>query len=116
MGTCATMVQAMQPQVPVERCCTETEIKPSLDPESLYSTHAATDLNLDLVLRDPGAAANPEWLCLAARLGECVPRGGDADHVNQSGGTEVASLSDPHETPMGRDLKGGSHIGRAKGH
>lgn len=90
--------------------------KAILDPESLYSTHAATDLNSDLVLRDPGAAANPEQLCLAARLGEGVPRKGDADHVNRNGGTEVALLSKPHETPMGRDLKGGSHIGRAKGH
>lgn len=68
------------------------------------------------MLRDPGAAANPEWLCLAARLGECVLRRGDADHVNQSGGTEVALLSNPHETSMGRDLKGGSHIGRANDH
>lgn len=76
--------------------------KAIVDPESCYSTHAATDLHSDLVLGDPGAAANPEWLCLSARLGECVPRGGDADHVNQSGETQVALLSDPHETPMGR--------------
>lgn len=113
---CGIMVQAVPLQAQVKRCYTEMGIKPSfiLNPSYLLTApHAATDL----VLRDPGVATNPEWLRLAKKLTESIPSiGGDHISVGSSGRTEIALLSSPRETPMGRDWKGGSHTGRAKCH